>query len=334
MRREGADGVMCEADKMWGSASSRGSALNPVSYNPAHHRFAIFLAAGVLVLIVAGALVTSNDAGLAVPDWPTSFGSLYKIPPMVGGVKYEHGHRMVAQFVGLLTIVFAVWTQRTDARPWMRKLGWAALGLVVLQGVLGGLTVLLLLPWYVSSAHAMLAQTFFSLALLFVIFTGRRWVTSEPRNLVDDANVSLRTLSILAIAAVYAQLFLGAAFRHDGMHFLPHVIGAVVATAVLMWAALRALIAFADVRAIRGAAIAVLALLLIQIGLGFGAYLTRIEWGRNAVQPLPSMVWTTVAHVTVGALLLAHCFALAVHTFRNTSAATAIVPRDQKAVPA
>jgi cytochrome c oxidase assembly protein subunit 15 len=285
---------------------------------------------------VAGALVTSNDAGLAVPDWPTSFGSLYKIPPMTGGVKYEHGHRMIAEFVGLLTIVFAVWTQRVEKRRWMRRLGWAALGLVILQGVLGGVTVRMLLPWYVSSAHAMLAQTFFALVLLFVVFTSRRWFESEPQQLTDSGAISLRSLSVLTVVAVYAQLFMGAAFRHNGMHFLPHIVGAVFATGILLWAALRALIAFGTVKPIRGAAVAILALLVLQLGLGFGAYLTRVEWGKAAVQPMPSMVWTTVTHVAVGALLLAHCFMLTVNAFRYTRAATAESParEQQKVVPA
>ena len=87
--------------------------------------------------------------GLSVPDWPTSFGSLYKIPPMVGGVKYEHGHRMFAEFVGLLIIVMAVWTQRVEQRKWMKVLGWIALAAVVGQGVLGGLTVL----FYLAVGH-------------------------------------------------------------------------------------------------------------------------------------------------------------------------------------
>ncbi|MCI0354219.1 MAG: COX15/CtaA family protein, partial [Acidobacteria bacterium] len=140
-------------------------------YNRAHHGFAVFTAGVTFVLLIAGALVTSNDAGLAVPDWPTSFGSLYKIPPMVGGVKYEHGHRMVAQFVGLLTIVLALWTWRVDRRAWMRKLGFAALGLVIVQGILGGITVLYFLPPWVSTAHATLAQTFFCTIVLMALFT-------------------------------------------------------------------------------------------------------------------------------------------------------------------
>ncbi|MCU1306287.1 MAG: putative Cytochrome oxidase assembly precursor [Acidobacteriaceae bacterium] len=300
-----------------------------LTYNPAYHRFTIFLSVCVFLLIVAGALVTSNDAGLAVPDWPTSFGSFYKIPPMVGGVKYEHGHRMIAQFVGFLTIILAIWTQRSDCRPAIRKLGWFALALVIAQGILGGLTVKMLLPWYVSTGHAMLAQTFFSLTILMSIFASRRWIETEPQHFQDIAPVGLRTLSLFALAAVYVQLFLGGAFRHGGMHFIYHIIGAGVATAILLWTSIRALTAFPQVRPIRAAASAILGLLVLQLVLGFGAYLTRIEWGKDAAQPRMSMVLTTVAHVAIGALLLAHCFMLSVQAYRylsSRSLAPAVAP--------
>src|SRR5204863_370362 len=128
------------------------------------------------LLLLAGGLVTSNRAGLSVPDWPTSFGSLYRIPPMVGGVRYEHSHRMIAGLVGLVTVVVAVWIQRSEGRPWMRWLGWSALAGVIVQILLGGLTVKMLLPWYVSSAHAMVAQSFFCLIVLMALFTGRQWM--------------------------------------------------------------------------------------------------------------------------------------------------------------
>ena len=117
-----------------------------IPYNRGLHLFAIFTACTTLVLIVAGALVTSNDAGLSVPDWPTTFGSFYKIPHMVGGVRYEHGHRMVAEFTGLLTIILAVWTWVAEKRHWLRVLGLAALATVIVQGILGGLTVLFFCP--------------------------------------------------------------------------------------------------------------------------------------------------------------------------------------------
>ena len=94
----------------------------------------MFTACATFLLIVAGALVTSNDAGLSVPDWPTSFGSLYKLPPMVGGVRFEHSHRMVAEFIGLLTIIVAIWTWRADRRSWVRKLGISAIVAVIAQG--------------------------------------------------------------------------------------------------------------------------------------------------------------------------------------------------------
>src|SRR5512147_133667 len=150
-------------------------------YNKAHHRFAALVAFATFLLLIAGALVTSNDAGLAVPDWPTSFNHWpvtysYFTVPMVGGVRWEHGHRILAQIIGILTIVLAVWTSKVDRRPWMRKLGWAALATVIAQGILGGVTVLNFLPPSISSAHATLAQTFFCLVVSLWLFTGRTWV--------------------------------------------------------------------------------------------------------------------------------------------------------------
>src|SRR6202030_1111326 len=114
----------------------KGHSLKAIAttFNRGHHRLACVLAGWTFLLIIAGALVTSNDAGLSVPDWPTSFGSLYKIPHMVGGVRFEHSHRMIAEFTGLLTIVIAIWTWRADRRRWMKALGIAALGTVIAQG--------------------------------------------------------------------------------------------------------------------------------------------------------------------------------------------------------
>ena len=125
------------------------------------------------LLIVAGGLVTSNNAGLAVPDWPTSFGHLFKVPKMIGGVKFEHTHRMIAEFVGLLTIIVAIWTWRVDKRRWMRGLTLGAVAGVVFQGILGGLTVLNFLPPAISTAHATVGQTMFCILTMIAIFTSR-----------------------------------------------------------------------------------------------------------------------------------------------------------------
>lgn len=279
------------------------------------------LACWTFLLIIAGALVTSNDAGLSVPDWPTSFGSWYKIPKLVGGVKFEHTHRMIAQGAGLLTIILAVWTWRAEKRRWMRILGFIALAMVIVQGILGGLTVKLFLPPLVSSAHAALAQTFFCVAVAFALFTGQKWVEEQPRVEFDQRRPSLFTLTLLSIFVLYVQLILGAMFRHHGMSWWPHVAHAVVVSFVLAWTAVRALTVYSNIEAVRRPAILMLSLVIAQLCLGFTAFLTRVSWGKNAVQPELPMVVSTVAHVAVGALLLATTVILAIQVWRHVPVA-------------
>ena len=141
------------------------------------HRFAVFVACATFFLIIAGANVTSHDAGLATSDWPLSDGQLF--PKMVGNLFWEHGHRMVATAVGMLTIVLAVYIQIRESRAWVRRLGWTALACVVAQGLLGGLTVKMSLPLAVSSAHATLAQVFFLITVSLAVFTSREWMTRD-----------------------------------------------------------------------------------------------------------------------------------------------------------
>src|SRR3989304_4504251 len=150
----------------------------PALHNAGLNRFAWLTAGATLLLLVAGARATSNAAGRAVPDWPLSYGTW--MPPMVGNILYEHGHRMVATFVGLLTIILAVWLWRSEPRRWVRRLGLAALAAVILQGLLGGLTVLLLLPRPVSIAHASLAPIFFCLTVSLAVITSRDWKEPTP----------------------------------------------------------------------------------------------------------------------------------------------------------
>jgi len=260
--------------------------------------------------------VTSNDAGLSVPDWPTSFGSLYRLPPMVGGIKYEHTHRMIAEFIGLLIIVMAVWTQRVEARKWMRVLGWTALGAVITQGVLGGITVLKLLPWSVSTAHATLGQTIFCIVVAMALFTSRSWVQSGETVAEQDLWPSTPALAAIAAACVWVQLILGAAFRHYGIKLLPHLIGACVVTAVLCWTVVRVLTHYGNVDRLRKPAQVVLAMLMVQLGLGFAAYLSRMQYNRFEEQPPELMVASTVSHVAWGALVLAATVVLAIQTRR------------------
>jgi cytochrome c oxidase assembly protein subunit 15 len=287
-------------------------------YDPAHHRFAMVSASCVFLLIIAGAMVTSTAAGLSVPDWPTSFGSLYRIPPMVGGVKFEHGHRMVAELAGLLTIILAVWTQRVDRRRWMRVLGWAALGTVIAQGLLGGLTVLFYLPPAVSTAHATLGQTYFCIMVSIALLTGKNGVVA-PKPVIDSKErPRLTTLAVLTVSAVWLQLIMGAAFRHSGIRLLPHLIGAVVVFIMVNWLAITTLRRHGSTPALARPAGALLVLLGVQIALGVASYVTRVIWNASAPAPLESMVGATVAHVACGALVLVTAVILAIQIHRHT----------------
>jgi cytochrome c oxidase assembly protein subunit 15 len=293
----------------------------PTPYNRGYHRFAVVLACWTFLLIVAGALVTSNGAGLSVPDWPTSFGSLYKIPRLVNGVQFEHTHRMIAQMAGLLTIILAIWTWRVEKRRWMRVLGVAALSTVIAQGVLGGLTVWFRLPPAISSAHAAFAQTFFCIAVVMALFSGQNLVEEQPRVELDSRRPSLSSLALFSIFVLYVQLILGAMFRHHGMSWWPHLLNAVVVSFVLSWTAVRVLALYSHIEAVRRPAILMLALLITQLCLGFAAFMTRVAWGRHAAQPELPMIVSTVTHVAVGALLLATTVVLAIQVWRHVPVA-------------
>lgn len=173
-------------------------------------RFTKLVALATLFLIFAGAMVTSTGSGLAVPDWPLSYGRL--MPPMVGGIFYEHGHRMVAGTVGFLTVLQAIWLQIREPKRFVKKLGWLSVGAVCVQGLLGGITVLLLLPKAVSVSHAALAEIFFCLNVSIAFFTSNffRSLSSMEKG---DAPVKMAwSLTTL----VFLQIFAGAVMRHLG----------------------------------------------------------------------------------------------------------------------
>ncbi len=187
--------------------------INSLHYNKSLHRFSLFTACCTFCLVIAGGLVTSTGSSLAVPDWPLSYGMV--MPPMVGGILYEHGHRLIASFVGLLTLVLTVWLWKKEERRWVRVFGVAALGAVIAQGLLGGLTVVFLLPTAISVSHATLAQTFFVIVSSLALFTSRWWQSDYPK-IPHGADRSLFRLSIAAVLCVYVQLILGAVMRHTG----------------------------------------------------------------------------------------------------------------------
>jgi cytochrome c oxidase assembly protein subunit 15 len=185
--------------------------VTPTDATPAALRaFTKLVAFSTLFLIFAGAMVTSTGSGLAVPDWPLSYGRL--MPPMVGGIFYEHGHRMIAATVGFLTIIQAVWLQRREPKRWLRKLGWISLGAVIAQGLLGGLTVKLLLPPAVSVAHAALAEIFFCINVSIAFFASRAF---QRLRTIEKGDAPIEATTLFAVL-VFAQILVGALMRHLG----------------------------------------------------------------------------------------------------------------------
>ncbi len=251
-----------------------------------------------------------------MPDWPLSYGQVF--PEMTGGVLFETGHRLVATTVGILTIILAIWIQRTDPRRWMRRLGWIALGAVIAQGLLGGATVLWLQPPAVSTAHACLAQLFFSTTVAIALFTSRGWLKgAEP---VEDYGFpSLRSLSIAAPVAVLIQIALGAGFRHRAIGLLPHLAGALLVTAIVLMVAIFVLNQFPKHAALSQAGQALVWIVSLQVVLGIAAYFTRMMAQEMPLQ----MVLATVAHVAGGGLTLAFTILLSIQIRRNVAAKAA-----------
>lgn len=294
---------------------------DPTPFNAGFHRFAVFTACATFILIIAGALVTSNDAGLSVPDWPTSYGHVFRLPPWIGGIRYEHSHRVIAGFTILLTASIALWTWLADRRRWMKALAFGALATIIVQAILGGMTVLHFLPPAISTAHATVAQTFFCIAVLIAVFSGRKWVEQAPAASMDDHRPTLLSLSLLSVFILYVQLVLGALFRHQGLPWWPHVVNAFAVALILTWTGVRAITQFPKVDAIRRPGVLLLFILVLQLLLGFAAFFTRLVWSVGAPQPEFPMVVATVTHVAVGALLLATTAVLTLQVWRHAAAA-------------
>ena len=291
--------------------------------NTGLNRFALLVACATFFLIIAGALVTSHDAGLATSDWPLSNGQVF--PKMVGNLFWEHGHRLVATSVGLLTIVLTIYLFRKERRSWVRRLGLFGLIAVIAQGLLGGLTVKLMLPLAVSSAHATLAQLFFCTTVGLAVFTSRSWLEAGPR-LVEKGSLPLRYLCTAALVTIFLQLILGATLRHSATWDRPlptdlvlaHVGGALAVVIMLGSTTFIVFRRYQGEKFLTRPATIALSLLALQLFLGLAAYVTRLA-SPNDPQPLNPMVGITVAHVACGALVFATTIVLTLRTFRVVS---------------
>ena len=289
---------------------------NPPPDSQAIHWFAWLTAVATFFLVIAGALVVGYDAGLAVPDWPLSFGTW--MPPMEGGVFYEHGHRMIAATVGLMTTVLAVWLGWKDPRRWVKKLAGVAWVAVVVQAILGGLTVLYLLPIPILIAHACLAQLFFCLILSLVLFTSPAWERAAgPAETIPGAG--FEQLAAAATGALFLQLALGAALRHKALGEAPHLAGAGVAGFLVGWVCYRAVTELGECDAVRKLTKWVGGILSLQLILGLGAYSFR-HATTGLAEPQTFVVFLTTAHVVGGALLLGSSLILTLLSYRRQAA--------------
>ncbi|MBI4000030.1 MAG: COX15/CtaA family protein [Candidatus Omnitrophica bacterium] len=276
-------------------------------------RYTKLLVGVTFLLIIAGGLVTSTQSGLSVPDWPLSYGKL--MPPMVGGVRYEHTHRMIASLVGIMTLVLALWLGFKESRTWVRCAGIAAFGAVVVQGILGGLTVMYLLPAPISIFHACLAQTFFALIVSLAFFTSREWFSAEGK---AGSNFSeLKQPLVMMVTLVYLQLILGATLRHTVNQFvsISHMVNGffvLISSVVVM---LRILNRYEHEKRLVYPVLFLGALTLFQIALGMGAFI-YVFMLQETIQPEAGKIFFVTAHQALGALLLAVSVFLTLRVYR------------------
>jgi heme a synthase len=244
------------------------------------------------------------------------------MPPMVGGVLYEHGHRMIATAVGFLMTVLAIWLARKEPRGWVRQAGWIGLGAVILQGLLGGITVLYKLPTPIVVFHACLAQLFFCVILSLAVFTGRYW--NEPVAPVEDRqSPSFRNLAAATSAAVIGQLVLGASLRHRALDVIPHIVGAALVCVMIGWTVVRAMTRLPEQKPLQRLAMTLGILVIVQVAFGGVSYLTRMtETGNPELDP--QMIWSTTAHVATGAAILGTSWVLTLLSFRRLSASETV----------
>jgi heme a synthase len=269
------------------------------SYHPGVHRFAVFTTCWTVLLLIAGALVTSNEAALSVPDWPRSYGTW--LPPMVGGVFYEDSHRKIAAVLAVLTVILAILIWIKEQRRWLRWFAVIAVGGIVAQAILGGQVVIQLLHYWLPVAHACFAEIMFGAILSIAVFTSTWWVSDRPQ-LEDRGSPSIHSLALLNAVVIFLQVFLGAGFRHRDIPIWPHAAGslAVLATVVSTAVVLRK--RFEHSPELTRMRILLHSVFGLQFLLGIGAYWSRISTA-DAPQPMRVMVILTVTHTVVGALL-------------------------------
>lgn len=280
------------------------------------HRFALLTAWATFVLILAGAMVTSTGSGLAVPDWPTTFGYnmfLYPLSMMAGGIFYEHSHRLVGTVVGLLTIMLAVLLWIKEKRRWLRWLGVIALGAVIIQGILGGLRVVML-QQTLAIVHAGFALAFFALTVSLAMFTSQEW-REQPLSIHAADTGQLRRLCVMTTVFTYLQAIFGAILTHKGVRLDAHLFFAALIVVHVLLLTIRILRNHSERPKLVRPVILLCGLLLLQISLGVGAYIARFTTFAMILSFF-SMVTILTMHRVIGAMMVITCLVLTLRTYR------------------
>jgi cytochrome c oxidase assembly protein subunit 15 len=298
------------------------------------HRLAVVTAALTLLLIFVGGLVTNTGSALAVPDWPTTFGYnmfLYPWSKMVGGIFYEHSHRLVGSTVGLLMVALSVSLWFAEPRQWVRTLGIVGVFAVIVQGILGGLRVVLL-DHPLAIFHACVAQAFFALLVSLAVVTSQFWEHAAEQPPLVDA-LRLRSVAVAAVVLVYLQTVFGALLTHTGARLDAHLLFAVLVTGSVGRLVVRVMRAHRHRAALRRPALLLLGLLLLQLGLGLGAYLWRFTAVSEAMASGLGLAFQA-SHRITGTAVLGTATILALRIIRlagvrRTMAAPADTPEEQ-----
>lgn len=313
----------CEALwKSWASLMIRSDWTSPpgrdrVANQAWPHRIAVANACATFLLILAGGLVTNTGSGLAVPDWPTTFGEnmfLFPWSKMVGGIFFEHSHRLLGSAVGLLTLTLGVLLWIREPRRWVRWLGAGAVGAVLLQGTLGGLRVVLVQE-RLAVAHGMLAQAFFALMVSVALFTSPAWTRMPARALPAEAG-RVGRLSLLVTVLLYLQIFFGALLTHMGARLDAHLATAGAIAVLVLTLGAQVARRRADLPGLARPVILFGGLLTLQLFLGFGAYLGRFTGVALPLGQL-SVLLFPVAHRLNAGLLLVTSLVLMLRAFRT-----------------
>ena len=238
---------------------------------------------------------------------------------MVGGILFEHGHRLIASFVGFLTVILFIWIWNTEQRQWMRKLGLFALLGVIVQGVFGGITVLFYLPQLISTIHATLAQTFFCIVVSITLFTSKEWTSEQTSSTLNSFSSQHQSLARNTTLAIYVQLILGALLRHNdkvmSIFLLLHIVGAIIASYFIAHT-YHKLKSISDEKKIARNTLLLYSLLWLQITVGIFSLFLKLT-SQDEVNLIWNTIFATVFHVAIGASLLATSLVLTLRVRRS-----------------